>query len=60
MTVEVLAVDEGGMPVEAAFEFGVCLEDTSLQWLCWDWEVKCYRPFAVPAVGQTVELVGPF
>jgi len=60
MTVEVLAVDEGGLPREVAFEFDVVLEDTSLKWLWWDWDKRRYRPFAPPPVGETVTLVGPF
>lgn len=60
MDVEVLAVDERGLPVEAAFEFDVPLEDGSLKWLYWDWGKKRYKPFVTPQVGQTVELAGPF
>jgi len=60
MDVEVLAVDERGFPVETAFEFDVSLEDASLKWLYWEWEEKRYEPFVVPAIGGTVELVGPF
>ena len=60
MDVEVLAVDERGFPVEAAFEFDVPLEDTSLKWLFWEWEKERYEPFAVPAIGGTIDLVGPF
>ena len=60
MSVEVLAVDGKGFPVEAAFEFDVPLEDRSLRWLFWDWDDRHYKPFVVPAVGGTVELVGPF
>jgi hypothetical protein len=63
MSVEVLAVDKRGFPVETAFEFDVPLEDASLKWLYWDWEAEAtgpFKPFAVPPVGATVELVGPF
>jgi hypothetical protein len=63
MSVEVLAVDGRGFPVETAFEFDVPLEDASLKWLYWEWEAEAegpFRPFAVPPVGATVELVGPF
>jgi hypothetical protein len=60
MAVEILAVDERGLPVEAAFEFDVPLEDASLKWLCWNWDRKRYEAFDVPAVGGGRELVGPF
>jgi hypothetical protein len=57
---EILAVDSRGFPVEVAFTFDVPLGETSLTWLCWDWDHKRYTPFALPAVGQTAELAGPF
>lgn len=60
MTAHVLAVDEGGLPQEVAFEFAVPLDDASLKWLWWDWDKRRYRPFAPPPVGETVTLVGPF
>lgn len=60
MEVEVLTVDERGFPVEAAFEFDVPLEDSSLKWLQWDWDDDVYRPFDLPAVGGAADLVGPF
>jgi hypothetical protein len=63
MSVEVLAVDGRGFPVETAFEFDVPLEDGSLKWLYWEWEAEAtgpFKPFALPAIGTTVELVGPF
>jgi hypothetical protein len=60
MDVEVLAVDERGFPVETAYEFDVPLEDPSLKWLFWDWTKRRYKPFAVPPIGGTHELVGPF
>jgi hypothetical protein len=60
MQVEVLAVDGRGFPVEAAFEFDVPLEDRSLNWLLWDWNRKVYRTMTLPAVGQSMRLVGPF
>ncbi len=60
MQVEILAVDERGFPVEVAFDFDVPLEDASLRWLQWDWDEDVYRPFDLPAVGGTADLVGPF
>jgi hypothetical protein len=60
MTVEILAVDGRGFPVEAAFEFDAPLEDASLKWLVWDWDEDVYRPFVLPQVGESIRLLGPF
>jgi hypothetical protein len=60
MEVEVLAVDDRGLPTEAAFDFDVSLEDASLKWLFWEWESERYEPFSIPPVGASVGLVGPF
>jgi hypothetical protein len=60
MTVEILRVDEHGLPVEAAFDFSTALEDPSLQWIYWDWQRRDWVAFPVPVVGQTVTLAGPF
>jgi hypothetical protein len=46
--------------VEAAFEFEMPLEDASLKWLLWDWDRDVYRPLALPEVGRSVRLMGPF
>lgn len=60
LDVEVLAVDERGLPLEMAFTFDVSLEDASLKWLYWHWGKKRYRAFDVPAIGETMRLAGPF
>jgi hypothetical protein len=60
MTVELMRVDERGLPVEAAFDFPVPLEDPSLQWIYWDCLRRDYAVFHVPDVGETVTLAGPF
>jgi len=60
MTVELMRVDDRGLPVEAAFDFPVPLEDPSLQWIYWDWQRHDYAVFRVPDVGETVTLAGPF
>jgi hypothetical protein len=60
MTVEVIRVDERGLPVEAAFDFSVPLEDPSLQWICWDWRRRDWVVFPVPKIGETATLAGPF
>jgi len=60
MTVEVMRVDERGLPVEAAFDFPTALEDPSLQWIYWDWRRRDWAVFPVPKLGETVPLAGPF
>jgi hypothetical protein len=60
MTVELMRVDDRGSPVEAAFDFPVPLEDSSLQWIYWDWRLRDYAVFRVPGIGEAVTLVGPF
>ncbi len=60
MSVEVLRVDERGLPVEAAFDFPVPLEDASLQWIYWDWQRRDWAVFPVPQIGASVTLAGPF
>ena len=60
LTVEVLKVDDKGLPVEITCRFAAPLDDASLRWLAWDWHDKSYLPFTVPALGQTVELKGRF
>jgi len=60
LDVEILAVDERGLPLELAFTFDVPLEDASLKWLYWNWGKKRYKAFDVPAIGETMRLAGPF
>jgi hypothetical protein len=56
MTVEVTELMDNGRPAEAAFTFGVDLEDGSLRWL--QYQEGRYVPFSPPAVGESVELAG--
>jgi hypothetical protein len=60
MTVDVLDVDERGLPVEVACEFETKLEDRALRWLYWNWDREHYVTFGVPPVGATIQLDGPF
>jgi len=53
-------VDASAVPTEVLFKFAASLEDGSLRWLQWDWEKDCYVPFKVPAVGQGIQISGPF
>jgi hypothetical protein len=60
MRVEITALHDDGRPAEACVRFSVPLEDPSLRWLQWDWKGGRYVPFAIPAVGETVHVSGPF
>jgi len=60
MAVEVSSLTTDGRPWEARMEFERPLEDPSLQWLQWDWDIETYVPFNVPEVGQTMYVAGPF
>src|SRR5262249_34075614 len=52
--IRVLTITADGRPARVAFQFKVPLEDGSLRWL--QWERGVYQPFALPAVGQTIDL----
>jgi hypothetical protein len=49
-----------GRPQAAQMRFSHRLEDASLRFLQWDWSTLSYIPFALPAVGETVTVAGPF
>jgi len=57
---EVVAVDGQGVPVEVLLKFAVSLDDPSLRWFWWRWKKDHYYPFKVPAVGEPVNIPGPF
>jgi hypothetical protein len=52
--VEVRAVDQDAGPTDMTFTFDRSLDDPSLRWLAW--RDGGYVPFAVPGVGEAVEL----
>lgn len=52
MTVVITEIGPHGRPAEARMQFRVPLEDPRLQFLYW--KDGRYRPFAVPAIGETV------
>ncbi len=54
VAIAVTALTEDGRPAEARFSFRVPLEDPSLVWR--RWSGREIVPFALPAVGQKVEL----
>ena len=60
LAIEVSDVGEDGLPKEVVFQFVVPLDDPSLRWLMWDWQTWAYVPFRVPAVGESVQIAGPF
>jgi hypothetical protein len=60
LVIEVSRVGEDGLPREVSFQFAVPLEDPSLRWLKWDWQTASYVPFSLPAVGESVQIAGPF
>ena len=58
MTVEVLAVDEQGLPSEVAFLFETPMDAPRWRWLYWDWMRGRFGVFRPPPVGQTVCVAG--
>ena len=60
LCIRITATDPQGNPTRIQCRFDAPLEDTSLRWLQWDWKKECYRPFALPAIGQSAQLRGPY
>jgi hypothetical protein len=60
LTVNVLEVDDQGIPKAASFSMPVSLDDSSLRWLRWDWRSKTYHTFDAPDVGEKVRFIGGF
>jgi hypothetical protein len=59
VAIEIKAVDGTGQPVAAEFRFDASLDDPSFYWVMWQYDLKVhYVPFAVPAVGESVEIAG--
>ena len=46
--------------LDTKFKFDLPLEDPSFRWLQWDWGEFSYVEFKVPAIGESIELYGPF
>ena len=59
LLVEVREVSPRGAPQVVAFHFDRPLESDELTWLFFDWRKRVHRPFDLPQVGETVEIVGP-
>ncbi len=59
LTVEVLESNEADVATRVAFRFDTSLDSPDFHWLWWDWRTLSYKPFEMPAVGQSVTLPGP-
>ncbi len=60
MAGQVTELTADGRPLEMRFRFDRSLDDPSFRWLQWDWRKNAYVPFQPPAVGETVQVDGPF
>jgi len=59
LAIEVKAVDGEGQPVAAEFRFDFSLDDPSVLWFMWRYDIEePFVPFVVPAVGESVEIAG--
>ena len=59
LAIEVKAVDAEGQPVAAEFRFDFSLDDPSVLWFMWRYDIEePFVPFVVPAVGESVEIAG--
>ena len=59
LTMEVLEANAADVATRVAFRFDAPLDSPDFHWLWWDWRTFSYRPFQIPAVGQSVTLSGP-
>ena len=60
MKAEIYSVTPDGRPWEVRITFDKELEDSSLQWLMWDWETESYISFDPPIEGELILVEGPF
>jgi hypothetical protein len=58
MTVDILAIDDSGMPSEVAFLFETSLDAPEWRWIFWNWDRRRFQAFCPPPVGQTVCVAG--
>jgi branched-subunit amino acid transport protein len=56
---EVLELSARGAPREVAFHFDKPLDSDEMVWLYFDWRRHVTSQFALPRVGETVEIRGP-
>lgn len=59
ITVEVIRVNERGLPVEVTFKFNESLDSIRYHWVYWDSREGHYAPFTPPRVGDQMRLAGP-
>lgn len=59
LTVEVLESNAADVATRVAFRFDTSLDSPEFHWLWWDWQTLSYKPFKIPAIGQSVTLSGP-
>src|SRR5262249_29959938 len=59
IVIEVVQVSARGAPRSVAFHFDRALESEKMVWLFFDWHRGAHVPFALPRVGQTIEIAGP-
>jgi hypothetical protein len=59
MRTEVATLTADGRPWEVRVRFDRPLEDSSFEWLWWDWETGAYEVFTPPPVGSTASIPGP-
>jgi hypothetical protein len=59
LTVEVLEANAADVATRVAFRFDTSLDSPDFHWLRFDWRMFSYRPFKIPAIGQSVTLSGP-
>ena len=57
--VEILEVDASDLPSRVAFHFDTSLDSPDFRWLWFDWRKSSTEPFKIPAIGQSVTLLGP-
>ena len=60
LTLQVIAIDPQGNPIEVACRFVEPLEEMAVRWLQWDWKNEQYIAFNPPAVGQAITIKGPY
>ena len=59
LVAEILELDEAKLPSRVAFRFSAPLDSATFHWLQFNFETRSHEPFALPAVGQRVTVVGP-
>ena len=58
LMVEILELDAAKLPSRVAFRFNASLDSPTFHWLQFNFQTLAYEPFAIPAVGQRVTVLG--